>query len=360
MGENKNAFGENFVSPAFPLHSIKNILVVQTAFLGDVVLTIPLINTLKRLCPDKKITVLTTPVGNEILKYQQAVDSVIVYDKKGTDRGWTHFLKMIDTVRCMFFDWAIVPHRSLRSALLVHAAGIPHRWGFDTSAGRWLFTQTIAYPQHKHEVERNLAFLKPFTDVYDTQIVFPFHRAIDTPIHQHLQSIAGENGTVIGVHPGSVWATKRWPIEKYAVLIQQLAAQGNVVLVFGDTHDHAINKYLNEHVKQNEHIINLIGKTTIQQLIAYLRYLSVYITNDSGPMHIAAALGIPVVAIFGPTTQSLGFAPYSDRAIVVEKNTIPCRPCGKHGPRCCPQRHFACMEAIKVEDVVKAVESINL
>ncbi|MFC1546497.1 lipopolysaccharide heptosyltransferase II [bacterium] len=343
----------------FNISDVKNILVIQTAFLGDIVLTIPLLNNIKKLGHNRKLTVLTIPVGKEILKGQNSIDDIIVYDKKRSDKGIKKLFELINTIKQKKFDWAVIPHRSFRSAFLTWRAKIPNRWGFDISEGKYFLTKKIKYNFNMHDIDRNLEFLKSFTSEFDKRIDFESIAQVNEKVTNILDERSFQKGKIIGINPGSVWATKRWPIDKYIELIRILITKGYKIVVFGDKFDQMIKEQIDSEFSNHNNFLNIIGKTTIQELTAFFRCLALYITNDSGPMHIAAALGIPIIAIFGPTTKELGFFPYTDKAVIIEKN-LPCRPCGRHGSKKCPKKHFKCMKEISVEEIINVIEKNRL
>ncbi len=341
----------------FDISNIKKILIIQTAFLGDTVLTIPLFNNLRQLFPDKKIYVLTTPVGKTILEEQKSIDEIIVYDKKGADKGLVNFFRLIDNLKLLSIDWAIIPHRSFRSAFSAYFAKIPHRWGFTRSSARMFYTKIIKYQRNLHDLERNLCFLEEFSNSkFDKSIYFPYNNVYEKKINDLLNEKDFVGHKIIGIHSGSKWPTKKWPISRFVELINELDKKNYKIIVFGNKEDFLLDNYLN--FKQNsKNIINLIGKTNIKELVTIIRHLFVYVTNDSGPMHIASAMERNVIAIFGPTTKGLGFYPYNENAKIIEVN-LKCRPCGMHGGYSCPRRHFKCMNDITVSAVVREIENL--
>ena len=338
--------------------NIKRILIIQTAFFGDVVLTIPLIMATKRAFPDAYLSVMTIPIGKEVLENNPDIDEIISYDKKGKDRPWRAFLDLVAKIKGRHFNVAILPHRSFKSALLCFLARIPRRIGFDSAAGKILYTDKVSYRQSQkvHEIDRNLDLLKPLEvkDRKSTIFIDPGKEAINHAFELCNEYEIKAADLVIGINPGSVWPTKRYATEKYAALADRLIQElkATIIIIGSPTDVPVADKMAHE---MREAVINLAGQNTIPQMTALMKRFNLLVTNDCGAMHIATALGVPVVAIFGPTTQNLGFYPYSTKDIVVEKD-LPCRPCGKHGNRRCPQRNFACMKLITVSDVFDAVK----
>jgi len=241
----------------------------------------------------------------------------------------------------------IIPHRSLRSALLAWRAGIPVRVGFSSSAGSLFLTHKVPFSWLLHDVERNLALLSPLSG--DLKGAFPGLSAGAGAAAPFAQS----DHVTAGINAGSAWPTKRWPAENWARLIKKLAARnGGKVLMVGGPGEKDWNAEI-ERLAGPANCLNLTGKTSMAELMEAIRPLKVFISNDSGPMHIAAALGVPAVGVFGPTTRELGFFPYGPGNRVVETR-LACRPCALHGGRKCPRGHFLCMRLLTVDEVFKA------
>lgn len=324
-----------------------NICLLQSAFLGDCVLTLPLLKEIKNLLPGSSVTVVTRPETAGIFSASGLAAEIIEDRKKTAASGLAEFRRLADELRSRSFDAAIIPHRSLRSALLAWRAGIPVRVGFSSSAGRALLTHKVPFSWLLHDVERNLALLSPLSGRLGAS--FPgLKRGAGAPY-------GPEDGVVAGVNAGSAWDTKRWPAEKWARLIRRLAAahHGKVLMV-GGPGEKAWNSEI-ERMAGPEHCLNLTGRTSMPELMEAIRPLKVFVSNDSGPMHIAAALGVPAVGIFGPTTRELGFFPYGEGNRVIE-TPLACRPCALHGSRECPRGHFLCMRLLTVDEVFRAAE----
>ena len=325
----------------------RRLCVLQSAFLGDCVLTLPLLKKLRETYPSAAITVVTRPETAQIFSASGLATEVLEDRKKTAGSKLAEFSRLRGELASRRFDAAVIPHRSLRSALLAWRAGIPVRIGFSTSAGAFLLTHKVPFSWLLHDAERNLALLSPLTR--DLAAVFP-------GIRQDPEAAAGLSippGVRAGVNAGSAWPTKRWPAEKWARLIRRLHEEtGEKVLMVGGPGELDWNAAI-EKMAGPERCLNLCGKTSMPALMEALRPLKVFVSNDSGPMHIAAALGVPAVGIFGPTTRELGFFPYGPGNSVVQTE-LECRPCALHGSRSCPRGHFLCMNLLTVDEVFSA------
>ncbi|MDD5303172.1 MAG: lipopolysaccharide heptosyltransferase II [Elusimicrobia bacterium] len=333
----------------------KKILVMQSAFLGDSLLTLPLLRRLKEILPGGTVTVLTLAGTAAIFRGTPWVDSVMIDDKRGAHGGLTGPWRVAEELRARAFDLAVIPHRSLRSALIAKLAGIPRRIGFDSSAGSFLLTDAVPFSWLMHDLERNLSLALPLgagaaPSAGESRYVAPPKM---TPKLAGLLSAAGDGAVLAGVHPGSAWATKRWLPERFAELCVRLKADGLTPVLVGGPDD----KALGARIAEDCGALDLVGRTDLEELKALMGRLSLFVTNDSGPMHLAAAAGVPVVAIFGATTRELGFFPYGPGHRVVEA-PLACRPCGLHGARVCPEGHFLCMRLLTVDRVHEACRDI--
>lgn len=342
------------------MDEFKNILVVQTAFPGDIVLTTPLFKALKKRFPESRLSVVTTPQGCELLRDLKEVDSLVSYDKKGKDSGELRFFGLIRRLRKESFDLCISPHRSFRTALIVYGSGAGERIGFSDASLSAVYTRKVFRDTDLHEVERVLSLLDPLGIESGRLDKMPYLE-ISSETWGRTKKIFDEacistNDMVIGIAPGSVWGTKRWTPEGYASLIDRLIERydARVILLGSPSERDAGDKIIS---LTGQRPVDLIGKTTLRELTAVIDRCSLLIGNDSAPGHIASARMVPVVSIFGPTVRSFGYYPYGKDVIIVEKE-LPCRPCHHHGPDKCPEGHFRCMRDISVDDVMAGVEKL--
>ncbi|MBI3610831.1 MAG: lipopolysaccharide heptosyltransferase II [Nitrospirae bacterium] len=338
----------------------KRILVIQTAFLGDVVLTTPLFQVLRDRFPTAYLAALVIPGTREVLSGLPILNDVFVYDKKGRDRGLKGLRSVARSLKAKRFDVCLLPHRSLRSALVAFMAGIPQRIGFVQSPGSFFYTRRVWRDGSRHEVRRNLELLKPLAPDLPLEATASTVRLWvastdedrDWANHCLAEHGLGTNDRMIAIAPGSVWATKRWIPEGFAAVIDGLMSRYNrKILLVGSRDDVPAVDKVTTHCRQKP--VNLAGKTTLRQLAAVLKRCELLITNDNGAMHVGVAQDIPIVAVFGSTTLGLGYGPLTERAVVVERD-LRCRPCGKHGHAACPLDHFNCMKQITAEEVITA------
>lgn len=324
------------------------ILVIQTAFLGDIVLATAFLADLRKKFPDTSISFLTTPIGKQILEKSTMGIEIISFDKRGRDKGLLGFWRMRTRLKKMEIDFVFCLHRSVRSVLLATMIQAKS-YGFREAACSFLFTKRTVRKFGDHEVEKNFSLLRLVDE-----------RKLDKPSGPALVSPTAEKiftNSYVAVCPGSVWQTKMWPKEYYAELIKRILELGFSVVLLGQnvSEETIIGSEIEIQIEPiHKHMFkNLIGKTTLPELLAIIQNSSIVVTNDSSPLHIATALQRKVLAIFGPTTKELGFFPFSSPNMhrVAEIYGLECRPCGAHGHSRCPLSHFQCMKNLTVEMV---------
>jgi heptosyltransferase II len=324
-------------------------LVIQTAFLGDVILSTPLLSALaERHGP---VDVVTTPAAAVLLETHPAVRAVLPYDKRGADRGFGGLWRLGRGLRARRYERAYLPHRSWRSAALALLAGARERIGFADSAAAATYTQRVSRPRDGHEVERLLTLAGPplgGAAVVSIGALTADERAeADAWLRQR-----GVGPGFVALAPGSIWGTKRWP--GYAELA---AALDRSVVVIGGGDDRALADQVVAAAEGRAH--SAAGDVGLRTAAALIARAAVLVTNDSAPLHLAAAVGTPVVALFGPTVPAFGFGPRGPRDVVVEHPSLACRPCSAHGPQVCPLGHHRCMRELPVASVLAAVAAVS-
>jgi len=330
------------------------ILVIQTAFIGDVILTLPLVQAIKEYFKNSEIHFVVIPVAKNLLDNHPAISKIIVFDKKRNDSGLTGLLRITKSLREHEYDIALVPHRSLRSALLAKISNIPKRIGFSTSSGKFLFTNVVLPENLSHEIDRNLSLLTPLGYKKRERILPSLYPSASDKkkVAEFLSPIQNK---IIAIAPGSVWNTKKWLKENFIELVVQFTKAGFSVVLIGGKED----EHLCEEIKAKIHshlVLNSAGKFSLLQSAALLQRCTLLVCNDSAPLHIAVAMRTPVVAIFGATVPQFGFYPYGEKDIVIEVENLACRPCGIHGGDKCPIETFECMKNISTEMVFRKVK----
>ncbi len=343
------------------MSSVNNILVFQTAFIGDVVLMTPLLAKLHAHIIDASVDVVVAPAAAPLLANHPAVRDVIVYDKRGADKGIGGVIRLARRLKRGGYDAAIIPHRSLRSGLVCFLAGIPRRIGFSTSTAAFLMTDVVPYGSELHETSRNVRLLKPLHIDGEEHIlpdVYPSEQDKET-VTLFLQNFqpAAER-PMVAVAPGSVWATKRWPVDKFAALSQMCVSAGLSVVLIGGPADAGLALQILD-TAGGEFVVDTTGRLSLLQSAELIRRCRVLVTNDSAPLHLGVAVRTPVVAIFGATVPEFGFGPIGSGDVVVQRTGLPCKPCSIHGGHKCPIGTFECMLEIDPAEVMQKVRSLG-
>jgi len=328
-------------------------LVVQTSFIGDVVLTTPL---LSRLARDGDVDVITTPIGATLLATHPAVSRLIVYDKRSRDRGLAGFLRVARKGRGA--NTAYLCQGSTRSGALAFAARCDERIGFTTSDGRWTYSRRVEYREDWHHARRLLslgdtALAASVDDLQSAAIrptLFPSdddREAVDLLVKDRARPF-------VALAPGSAWQTKRW--RGYAALGELLAEEYDIAIV-GGPGDLGAAQEITARVAP-ERIIDATGKLSLLGSTELIRRSIALATNDSSPQHLASAVGTSTVTIFGPTVPEFGFGPLAAGSRTVGNHLLDCRPCDRHGPVACPLGHWRCMNEITADEVADMIRTV--
>lgn len=346
-----------------PSKIYNKILVFNPAFLGDTILTTPLIRLLGKLFPKAQIFYCVRPEHTDLFKGITIISGVLAFDKRKTHKNILGFLAFRKTLLAHHFDLIIDLHRSIRSTILCSFLNNARIIGFKSAVCSRFFTDKIERNMGLQEVERNLMMAAPLCDDFSLheakKLGGPLTCYIDEPLlskirHYYARSSNGEQ--IIGIAPGSVWNTKKYLPEYFAKTAEILSNAGFSIALFGGAGDKEATDLFKNYFKGE--IYDFSEKTSLRELSAFLASLDLLIVNDSGAMHIAIAAGITCIALFGPTVKSLGFFPYDTKSIVIENTGLPCRPCSLHGGDNCPLGHFLCMKDIEPERVAEAALKI--
>ncbi len=327
---------------------MSSVAIVQTAFIGDVVLATPLIEAARVSNPGTEVLCVVRAGCDTLLGNNPHVDEVIVWDKHGRDRGLRGIVRVARRLREKRAATVLVPHRSIRSSLAAFFSGAGTRVGFSKGGGALLHTARVPWRTGIHEVERNLMLAREAGWLWEgfRPAVFPDDR--DRTI---VDDITAGMERFCVLAPGSVWPTKMWPAEFHAETGRMFAERGLRVVLSGGTDDAHVCGLIAGLVPGS---LDTCGLLTLRQSAELYRRAEFVLTGDTAPQHIAAAMGTRVFALFGPTVRDFGFTPYSDRGVVIEES-MDCRPCGMHGHRSCPDGHHACMRRITPDRVAEVI-----
>jgi len=332
---------------------INNILIRAVNWLGDAVMTIPAIGAVRASFPGARITLLANPLVAELFTPHEWIDEVVVYHRKGSHAGLRGKLAIAEELKKHRFDLAILLQNAFDAALLAWLARIPRRMGYQTDCRGLLLTHSsrvIAETRRLHQVEYYLAMLKAQgITTNDRRLLLTVTPEEERDVAEMLKvEGVGEGDFLLGVNPGATFGSaKRWYPERFAQVAVELSRRwGARVVITGGANEADIAGEIE--AAMGGECLNMAGRTSVRSLMALIRRCNFFITNDSGPMHIAAAFNVPLVAIFGPTNH-VTTSPYGMRAVVVRKEA-ECAPCMK---RECPTDH-RCMTAVTAQDVVAA------
>lgn len=335
-----------------------SLLVRATNWLGDAVMTTPALAAVREGFPDARIVLLALPLVAELFRHHPDVDEVMVYERPGRHEGVLGRLRLGGELRRRRFDGALLLQNAFDAALIAFLGRIPERAGYPTDGRRILLTLPVPLTPgilERHEVEYYLCLLdglgipRPVPAVLKLAVTEKEREAMA----ERLASLGIDRGApIVVINPGATYGSaKRWYPERFAAVADSLAEEwGARVVVVGSAAEAPLAGEIEAAARRG--VANMAGKTTVREMMAILSLSSFLVTNDSGPMHIGAALGVPLVAIFGPTDWRRT-APWSPLAKVVRVE-IDCSPCRR---RACDRGH-ECMLGVTPEMVVDAARAL--
>lgn len=316
---------------------MNNILIIQTAFIGDVILATPLVEKLHQTYPDAKIDFLLRKGNEGLLENHPYLRKVLIWDKK---KGKYAQLKaLIKSLRDEKYDCAINLQRFLTTGIITACSGAKITIGFDKNPLSFLFTQRYPHRIGKdncvnHEVDRNLSLLSRITEK---------SLSIKPKLYPSVSDFekVKTSDTYITVSPTSVWFTKQYPLEKWVNVLNLFPANYKVYLLGGKPDDESCEWIKVQSSHKNIEV--MAGKLSFLESAALMKGAVMNYVNDSAPLHLASAMDAPVTAIFCSTIPAFGFGPLSTNSSVIETlEKLDCKPCGLHGYKACPQGHFKC------------------
>jgi len=332
---------------------MQKFLIIQTAFIGDVVLATALAEKLHAFYPGAQIDFLLRKGNENLLKGHPFIQQVMIWDKK--NGKYKSLWKLLLQIRERKYDKVINVQRYGATGFLTAFSGAGQRIGFDKNPFSFFFDKRIRHQMgtgmHLHEIERNLLLIKDFTDtcIYKPRLY---------PTAEDYVSVKQfKNSRYICIAPASVWFTKQFPAEKWISFINKIESEISVYLIGAPGEKSLCSDIARNAVRD---VVDLSGQLSFLQSAALMKDAVMNYVNDSAPMHFASAMNAPVTAVYCSTVPAFGYGPLSDNSNIVEiKDSLPCRPCGLHGYKACPLQHFKCAMNISDEQLLKLLNSEN-
>lgn len=340
--------------------SSKNILIIQTAFIGDTILASHFARAVKEEFPDSKIHFFLRKGNESVIQGLSSIEKVWVWDKVG---GKTkNLMKLISELRGIKFEYVFNLHRHFNSGLVSALMKSPVKVGFRQNPLSIFYSHKVDHliPHHSengdwHEVQRNLQLLREVKPSFQISGNMKDYRPELPILPKHLEKTAKyKGGEYFVVAPASVWFTKAWSESKYRELTQELAKLGRVLFIGAPT-DKELCDRIRKDIPNTE---NLCGELNLLDSAALMKDAKRVFVNDSAPLHLASCMNAKTTAVFCSTVPAFGYTPLAQDSVVVDVgNSLACRPCGLHGYKACPLGHFKCSLDIEVRSVLQTIGS---
>jgi heptosyltransferase-2 len=337
--------------------NIERILFIQTAFLGDAILALPAIQKLKELNPDSQIDVLCIPETEEIFSASPSINKVNVIDKKSQHKSLFKTYKFIKQIKVNNYTKIYSSHRSLRTALIIMLLEVRETYGFDISSLMHVYKNLVKYELSKHEVQRNLDLIGFNYDQESWEILPEI--SITAEIKNKINLFLTDdnlNSGFIAIAPGSVWNTKKYPLEYFEEIIKYFTDKNENVVLIGGKKDIENCSVLAS--KFSNKVYDASGKFTVIESIELLKRAKFLISNDSAPTHMAMCADIKTLTIYCSTIPEFGFYPYNKKSSYISLNELKCKPCGIHGYHSCPIKTFDCGKKLLPQHIIEKFEEI--
>ncbi|MFA5148391.1 MAG: lipopolysaccharide heptosyltransferase II [Candidatus Omnitrophota bacterium] len=335
------------------------ILIIRTDRIGDVLLSTPAVKAVRDAYPNAHIAMMVRPYVEDVVDGNPYLDEVILYDKDNNDKGVIGGLKFIAGLRGKRFDLAIVLHPTMSSNIIPFLAGIPERVGYDKKWG-FLLTKRLKDTKHygeKHEIDYNFDVLRSVgITANDRALYMPVKPEYERVIARFIDlADLGNKDSIVAVNPGASCPSKRWPAYRFGRVADELIGRHNVkIVIIGGPAD--VKTVGDMKTGMLHSPIVLSEQHSIGEVAALLKRCKLLISNDSGPVHIAVAVGTPVISIFGRTDPGLSpqrWGPVGPRDIAIHKD-VGCKECLAHNCKL----GFKCLEAVSAEEVLLAAEGL--
>jgi heptosyltransferase II len=340
------------------LITMEKILVIQTAFIGDAILTLPMIEKLKDKFPLSEIDVLCIPSTLEIFAASPFVSEVLVMDKKKTHTSLLKLYKFTIEIKKRNYSKIFSPHRSFRTSFIVMQSGVRDTYGFSTSSLFHVYRNVVEYRPNIHEVQRNLDLVGCEYSSESWKVI-PQIKVNESSCHnvaKYISSINVLNDKLIAIAPGSIWETKKYPEKYFKEIIRSLVDQSYKILIIGGESDKELCERLSNGFDGK--VFSTAGLFSISESIELLKSVKLLLTNDSAPTHFGMCADIPVLTIYTSTIPEFGFYPYNNKSSYISLNDLSCKPCGIHGFEKCPISTFECGNKLFPQIIISKMEKL--
>ena len=334
----------------------RKILVIQTAFPGDAILTLPFIQELKKQKPDYSVDILCIPSTVEIFEASPHISSVIAMDKKGEQKSILTLIRFVKELKLKNYEIVYSPHRSLRSALIALSLSAKESYGFENSSLKFAYKYPVKYDPSAHEVRRNLEFLGGDFSGEKWRILpeITVPKKSEIKVFEYLTE--KKISKFLAIAPGSVWETKKYLFEYFRQIIEYFVMNEYQIILIGGTGDKLLCEELKKNHEKDVHITS--GDFSFIDTIELLKNSSLLICNDSAPTHLGMCADIPVLTIFCSTVPEFGFYPYNAKSDYLSFDELKCKPCGIHGFNSCPVDTFDCAKLLNPKMVIEKAEKL--
>ena len=335
---------------------MEKILVIQTAFIGDSILTLPMLKKIKERNSGCLVDVLCTPVSKEIFESSPYVNRAISVDKRGRQKSlWALYKFCKENLASQNYTHIYSVHRSMRTSLIVLFSNVRETYGFSNSSLKAVYKHIVKYDSSQHEVKRNLA-LAGFSFEDDGWKILPEAEASEHT-REKVKLFIEENklDKFIVLAPASVWATKAYPKEYFIEIARYFSQKDYNVVLMGGEKDRII---LKEFLDLSDKIISAAGSFSLVESVELLRHATILVANDSAPAHLALCANVPVLMLYCSTIPEFGFYPYSRKSGYLNIEGLSCKPCGIHGKKKCPVGTFDCGKKLTPGLVIKKTEEM--
>ena len=335
---------------------MKRVLIIQTAFIGDVVLATSMAEILAKYRPEWKVDFLVRKGSESLLANNPLIDKVYVWDK---NHKVANLFRIIKQVRKQDYYAVVNIQRFLNSGIATMLSKAKFKIGFKQNPASTFFTHKINHmiphntsDGYLHETQRNAQLLSPIIDELNVTDAFPPKLYFNKEIEDKVKAIALEHPNYIVLAPTSVWFTKQWSMHKWSELAKVLAPNYSLLFIGAPADRDAIESI----IENTPNCINLAGKLSLLESARLMKDARRVFVNDSAPLHLASSVDARTTAIFCSTVPEFGYTPLSSNSkVITTQKRLECQPCGLHGKKACPLGHFECSNLISVEEVASTV-----